>query len=340
MRRLILFLVVTGIVLGVFAGLTWWVDPLGEVWKPDAFAAARHDGCLLSEELVGSQYYRFKLAVFHSRPTRRFVVGSSRVLKIAAHPGERTFSNLGYPGSAPSTILKLFHVLPAKPRQTVYLGVEAFWFNRAFTIPDTNPSGYLLLEYLVSRNAFWSAYRQVRTLSYVRPPKRWRLAEVGRRCSIARGYPAINWNPDGSRVWSFELDPKVYPRFHATPFTGTNLDVWRNGYYDNWHALNRARLGQLARALALAHARRWAVVGFAPPEPPGVLRILRTDPRIAPYWTAFLHEMPALFAHYGDTWVGLGVRCPATEFPDAFHTDARCSARLRNRLDEAARRLH
>ena len=70
MRRLALFLALTAIVLGVFAALTWWVDPLGQVWKPAALAAARHDGCLLSEELVGNEYYRFKLAVFRSRPTR------------------------------------------------------------------------------------------------------------------------------------------------------------------------------------------------------------------------------------------------------------------------------
>src|SRR4051812_27609003 len=127
MRRLILFIGIFVVVLAGFAAVTWWVDPLGEVWKPSAFAAARQGGCLLSEELVGSEYLRFKLAVFHSRPTRTFVVGSSRVLKIAAHPGERTFANLGYPGSAPSTILAVFRALPAKPVQTVYVGVEAFW---------------------------------------------------------------------------------------------------------------------------------------------------------------------------------------------------------------------
>jgi hypothetical protein len=50
--------------------------------------------------------------------------------------------------------------------------------------------------------------------------------------------------------------------------------------------------------------------------------------------------MPRLFARYHDTWIGLGVRCPASQFPDEFHTDAACSRRLRERLDEAARPLH
>src|SRR4051812_7167169 len=266
MRRLLLFIVISLTVLGGFAAMTWWVDPLGEVWKPSAFAAARHDGCLLSQELVGNEYYRFKLAVFHSRPTRTVVVGSSRVLKISARPGERTFSNLGYPGTAPSTIVKLLRALPAKPVQTVYIGVEAFWFNARYAIPDTDVSAYHLAEYLVSRDAFWTSYQQMRRLSYVRPPKRWRRAVVGTRCTIARDYPSVNWQLDGSRVWSWELDPKGYPKFHATPYRG-NLSAWRNGYYADWHSLDRRRLRQLEAALALARARGWRVVGFAPPEP-------------------------------------------------------------------------
>lgn len=340
MRRLALFLLLTALVLGCFAALTWWVDPLGEVWKPSAFAAARRNGCLLSEELVGSQYYRFKLAVFRSRPTRTLVVGSSRVLKIESHAHERTFSNLGYPGAAPSTVVKLFRALPASPRQTAYVGVEAFWFNRNYVVPDTDPGGYRLAEYLVSRSAFWNAVHQLQGLAYVRPPKRWQVAQVGPRCSIARAYPSLNWQLDGSRVWSFELAPGRYPRFQATPFTGDNLGAWRNGYYADWRALDRGRIRELEAALALAHSRGWKVIGFAPPEPAPILRILRTDPRLAPQWRAFLHEMPALFHRYGDAWIGLGVRCPPSQFPDEFHTNAACSARLRARLDEAARRLH
>ncbi len=51
-----------------------------------------------------------------------------------------------------------------------------------------------------------------------------------------------------------------------------------------------------------------------------------------------------IFARYGFGWAGLedGLRvpCRGNEFPDAFHTDRACSARVRARLDEAARRLH
>jgi hypothetical protein len=340
MRRLVLFLVVFAVVLASFAALTWWVDPFGQVWKPAALAAARNDGCLLSEELVGNEYYRFKLAVFRSRPTRTFVVGSSRVLKIAARPGETTFSNLGYPGTAPATILKLFRALPARPVQTVYLGVESFWFNRRYVVPDTDLSLYHLSEYLISRSAVITSYQQFRLLPYVRPPHRWRRVALGTRCTLARGYPAINWELDGSRMWSFEVDPGRYPPIHGTPLTGHNLDVWRNGYYADWRSIDRSRVAELEDALALARARGWRVVGFAPPEPANIRRVLRTDPRIAPRWLEYLRLMPQLFHRYGDSWIGLGVRCPGSEFPDEFHSDAECSARLRDRLDEAARRLH
>jgi hypothetical protein len=339
MRRLVLFLVLAAVVLAAFAALTWWVDPLGEVWKPAAYAEARRDGCLLSQELVGSRYFSFKLAVFHARPTRTFVVGSSRVLKIAARPGEQSFSNLGYPGTAPSTILSLVRALPAKPAQTMYVGVESFWFNRHYRVPDTNPSTYHVLEYLLSRSAFWTSFTFARDVSYVRPPHRWRRTFVGTHCTIGRTYPSINWQVDGSRVWSWELDPKRFPKFHATPFS-RGLGAWRNGYYLDWTRLDPGRIAQLHQVLALAQARGWRVVGFAPPEPAPILGILRHDPRLAPQWDAFLRLMPRLFARYGDAWIGLGVRCPASQFPDEFHTDAACSARLRARLDEAARSLH
>lgn len=337
MKRLILFLVITAAVLGCFAAVTWWVDPLGEIWKPGALVTAQREDCLISQELIGTRYFSFKLAVFHDRPTRAFVVGSSRVLKIASRPGERTFANLGYPGTAPSTILSLLHALPAAPRQTMYIGVESFWFNAHYRVPDTNPSDYHLAEYLISRSAFWNAFKFARDVSYVRYPDRWRRATVGDRCTIGRTYPSINWALDGSRVWSWELDPKHFIRIHPTPYRG-NLNVWRNGYYADWKTIDQARVTQLDRVLSLARARGWRVVGFAPPEPASIVHILNTDPRIAPRWRAFLGLMPQVFGRYHDSWIGLGVRCPASAFPDLFHSDDACSMRLRARLDEAARR--
>jgi hypothetical protein len=339
MRKLILFIAIAAGVLGLMAAVNWWVDPFAEIWKPAALADARASGCLISQELIGIRYFDFKLAVFHSRPTRTFVVGSSRVLKLASRPGERSFANLGYPGTAPETILKLLRALPATPTETMYIGVEAFWLNSAYVVPDTDPSAYTLAKYLTSRSAFSLSVSLLRDETYVRPPTRWRRVEVGSACTMGRAYPSINWRLDGSRVWSWELDPRHYPKTSAPPYT-RDLGAWRNGYYDHWRSLDESRVNELAQALELARKRGWRVIGFAPPEPPRVLSVLDSDPRLAPEWRAYLRLMPRLFKRYGFAWVGLGVSCPAADFPDAFHSDAACSARLRDRLDEVARRLN
>lgn len=336
MRRLILFIGIVLVLLAAAAAFDWRVDPYGEVWKPGAISDARADGCLVSQELIGSRYLAFKLDVFHHRPTRTIVVGSSRVLKLRAHPGERSFSNLGYPGTAPETILHLFHLLPAKPRQTVYLGVEGFWFNPGFTVPDTDPSAYRVAEYLLSRSTFRTAFHLTKQADFV-AFDRWHRSQLGPACVIDRLSPAIEWRVDGSRVWAWELDPKRFPPFRQVAFDG-NLTAWRNGYYDAWNQLDTRRLHVLDTVLTLAQRRGWKVIGFSPPEPPAELHVLETDPRIAPEWSAYLRAMPALFRSHGFRWAGVPVACPERDFPDSFHSDAACSDRLRNRLDELARR--
>lgn len=342
MRRLLLFIAVAAVLFAGLGAFDWWMDPAGIVWKPDAVAAARSEGCLVSQELIGARYYDFKRDVFAHRPTRTIVVGSSRVLKLASRRGERSFSNLGYPGAAPGTILKLFRALPARPRQTVYVGVEAFWFNSRYVVPDTDPSDYRIAENLLSRRTFEDAVKLARDSHHV-ATHRWQEWHVGRACIIGRLFPSIAWRLDGSRVWSWELDPEHFPKFHAEAFTG-DLATWRNGYFEDWRSLDDGRLHELEQALALARERGWRVIGFAPPEPPHMLHVLDTDPRLAPRWHAFLRLMPRMFARYGAAWAdvvdGRRLGCRPSEFPDAFHTDAACSARVRERLDEAARRLH
>jgi hypothetical protein len=341
MRRLVLFIGVATVLLGAVAAFDWWVDPFGDIYKRGALTAAldQRPNCLVSQEIVGARYFPFKLDVFHRRPTTRFVVGSSRVLKIGAHPGERSFSNLGFPGSSPETILSLFRALPAKPAQTVYLGVDSFWFNNHYVVPVYRPSAYHLAQYLLSRATFQFAVRYVRQGHFILTD-RWKREEVGRSCVIGRLYPSIAWKVDGSRVWSWELDPKVFPPFQAPPYS-TDLTTYRNGYYDRWTAFDTRRVRVLEQALALARKRGWRVVGFAPPEPPGYFRLLRADPRLAARWHEFLQVMPALFHRQGFTWAGLwdgrADGCSAADFPDGFHSNASCSARVRARLDAAAR---
>lgn len=340
MSRLATFLGVAVALLAAIALFDWWVDPYGDVYKPSALTDAIRRDCLVSQELVGARYFPFKLDVFRRRPTRTFVAGSSRVLQIRSRPGERTFANLGYPGTSPETIATLFDALPAKPAQTVYLGVEAFWFNPSYSLPLDDPSRYEVAQYLLSRATFEGAYRQVREGPFILT-RRWKPLPVGRRCVIGRLFPSIAWNVDGSRTWSWQLDPKRFPRFEAPPFT-RDLSVLRNGYYDDWTAFDRGRVRALEAALANAQRRGWRVIGFAPPEPPRYLKLLETDPRLAPRWREFLATIPDLFRRRGFTWAGLwdgaAIGCTPRDYPDAFHTDAACSERVRLGLDAAAGR--
>jgi hypothetical protein len=334
MRRLILFLAVAVALLAAAAAFDWWIDPFGQVWKPDVLAAGRSTGCLMSEELIGSQYWSFKRDVFFHRPTRTFVVGSSRVLKIAAPRGDGSFSNLGYPGSAPETILRLFRSLPSRPVQTVWVGVEAFWLNARYVLPATDLGTYKVLEYLLARGTFTHAVSLVHQRNWLLM-HRWQRETIGGHCVLDRFNPAITWRSDGSRVWGWELDPKRFPKIEGGGFAG-DLATWRNGYYADWHALDEDRVHLLADALALARARHWRVIGFAPPEPARELHVLATDPRLGPEWHAFLRLMPRLFARYGFRWLptqdGARLGCRTSDFPDRFHSDARCSDRLRAAL--------
>jgi hypothetical protein len=56
-------------------------------------------------------------------------------------------------------------------------------------------------------------------------------------------------------------------------------------------------------------------------------------------WHEFLSTVPRLFDERGFTWVdttsGAKLGCQPADFPDAFHSDARCSALLLRRLRRA-----
>ncbi|HEV7133482.1 MAG TPA: hypothetical protein VGN27_07120 [Gaiellaceae bacterium] len=336
MRRLVLFLSLIVVLLVGVAVFDWWIDPFGDIYKPAALTAAlnEHPNCLVSEELVGARYFSFKLDLFHRRPTTRFVVGSSRVLRIAAHPGERTFTNLGFPGTAPETILSLFRALPAKPVQTVYLGVEPFWFTPKFTVPVYRPSRTQLAQYLLSRATFQFAVRFARQAHYIFF-HRWTRELVGSKCVIGRQSPGIAWNTDGSRTYDYELDPTI-----PTPRPQYNVAGFEAGAYGNWTSFEGGRLAVLQQALEVAKQRGWHVVGFSPPEPGPLLRWLETDAQVSVRWREFLRRVPALFRAAGDRWVnvwdGQQLGCPASSFPDGFHAGAACSRLVRARLDAAA----
>ena len=339
MRRLVLFFAVAALLLGAEAALNWWIDPFGSFAKPGAIDAARRTGCLLSQELVGNTYPQYKLALFRRRPTRTFVIGSSRTVKISAHPGESTFTNMGIPNITPSELLGVLRRIPAdSPRQTVYIGVEQFWFNPAFRGPPPN-GWYDKLRYLVSTSTLRESLRHLRQAPWeIR--RQWRRVLVGRWCVIGRTDVSIAWRLDGSRLYGYELAPRLYHP-QSLPFT-RNLAQLDLGYYNGFDTLSKSRLDQLAAALDLARARRWRVVGFTLPSPSRYVAFLRTDPTVGPRWRAFARLMPVLFHSRGFAWLDLSdvrsVPCAQNAFADGgFHPNASCSAVIRRRLDAAVR---
>jgi lysophospholipase L1-like esterase len=343
MGRLLVFLATAALVLSGIAVLNWWVDPFGDFWKPGAVAqaSAHRPQCLVSHEVIGGAYLPFKLDVFRRQHTRTFVVGSSRVLKIGSWPGERTFANLGMPVVTPEIILRELRALPRDaPPQTMYLGTEAFWFNPSFHGFDVSPSLETKARYVLSRSAVEESLRVLRRAPYVLL-HRWRKEEVGHTCVIGRSRPALAWKLDGSRVWSFELEPGTYHPI-AEPFT-SDLRVLRTGNYADWHTFSSRRVRILDEVLALARARGWRVVGFTPPDGTRYVHFFESDPRIAVRWREYGRLMPKLFRRYGFTWLDFRnprtIPCSDSDFVDGgYHTNGACSMRMRRRLDNVAKR--
>ncbi|NUR75715.1 MAG: hypothetical protein HOQ28_05435 [Thermoleophilia bacterium] len=340
MRLLIVFFAVAAALLGAESAIDWRIDPFGSFPKPGAVDAARSSGCLLSQELVGNTYPDYKLTLFRRRRTRVFVIGSSRTVKISAHPGESTFTNMGIPNISPAVLLQVLRAIARSSGRplTMYLGVEAFWFNPSFRGPPPN-RWFDKLRYLLSGNTFRESLLRIRRAPWelTRP---WRRDVIGGRCVIGRTNVSIAWRLDGSRLYGYELAPHLYHP-QDLPFT-RDLEQLDLGYYAGFDSLSRARLRQLVAALDLARQRGWRVVGFTPPNPTRYVQFLRTNPAVGPQWRAFSRLMPRLFHDRGFAWLGLGdvrsVPCAQNAFADGgFHANAACSATIRRRLDAAVR---
>jgi hypothetical protein len=344
MRRLVLLVASIVVVLGAVAGLNARVDPWGSLYKPGALTAALASSppCLVSQELVGGRYLSFKEDVFRRRGATTLVVGSSRVLKIRSHGGEAGFANLGFPGTSPETLAPLFRTVAASGRpETAYVGVEFFWFNPRFSAFDEQPGWRSKAAYLLGRSTLRSSYEVLRSAPYVLAD-RWRRTQNGSRCVIGRASPSIAWDVDGSRVYSFELQPDGWrpPR----QVFSSDLETLRSGYYAGWTVFDRERVRALDEALAIAQRAGWRVVGFAPPDPTRYVNLFATGRETARWWRTWHRAMPQLFRKHGFAWLDLSdvrsVPCAQDAFVDAgFHTTAACSDRMRADLDRAAARL-
>jgi hypothetical protein len=336
-RLLGLFLASAAGAVALIAAINWWVDPFGEFAKPAAVRALeRRPGCLISRELDGNAQLPFKLALFRSRPTRTIALGTSRVATIPARPGETSFSNLAILDAHPSDLLWLARRLPATRRLTVYVGVEAYWFNPHSGHHDFDPGVPNEAGYLIS----WSTFTESLHLLRGDPAAlthRWSYADVNGHCVIGHGLTGDHaWRADGTFVWRDQLDnpPQPVPAVTVKALEGT--------FFANYTALAQKPMHDLERLLALARARDWKVVGFATPYPEAFVRAFLANPQIAARWREFGQVIPALFRRYDDPFLDLRnaarIPCTQSEFVDrGFHVDRACAVRIRGRLDLAAR---
>jgi hypothetical protein len=338
LRLLLVFFatVVLGLV-GIMA-LNWWVDPFGQFWKPGAVTEALDSpGCLISGDLFRGAPLRLKLHLARDRPTRTIVLGTSRVLSIDPWPGERTFTNLGILDAHASDALWLVRRLPARPRLTVYLGVEEFWFNPSSGHHDFAPGFRDDLDYVLS----WSALQQTINVLKKEPDAlidRWTRATVGGHCVVGHGLAADDaWRPDGTIVWPSQLSKD------GEPFQVLSAQDLETGFFGGYSSFAPGPLRDLTELLALAKQRRWTVVGFSPPYPASYVDAFLRDPQLGQRWRRFGQVIPALFRRYGYPWLNLrdasSVPCDDGDYLDGgFHFDAQCSRRIRVKLDAAAKR--
>jgi hypothetical protein len=338
MRLLLVFVATAAASFGVVTALNWWVDPFGEFWKPDAVRAAEQDRpqCLISRDLFGSTQLPFKLGLFRSRPTRTIVLGTSRVATIAARPGESSFTNLALLAGHLDDALWLLERIPARPRQTIYLGVEVHWFKPTLGVHDYAPRPLDRAKYLLSSTTLSASLR----LLWHEPDagyRRWRVNRIGSRCVIGHGEHSDAWAPDGTFVWREQLErpPRRVP--------AVSVDDLKATFYADYARFTPRELDVLARVLALARRRDWTVVGFATPFPPSWVRALESTPGVGAAWREFGRALPPVFHRYGYPWLDLrdarSIPCRPQEFVDGgFHPNRGCAMRIRALLDAAAAR--
>jgi hypothetical protein len=335
MGRLLVFLASVTACLAAVAAVNWWYDPFGLYFKPDILGAADRTHCLVADDAIGSQSYpQYKAALSDRRGTTVAVVGSSRVLKIASHPAERSFTNLGFPDSQAVALDAMLRRIHPK-RLTLYYGVDSFWFNRSWDRVDFDPPLVERIKYLVNRADLKLSIQTARSFG----GERWGRYTIGSACALGRSATPVVWAQDGSRIYSFEIEPggKKPP---ATPFV-SDVRTLRSGIYLNWTALDPDQLKALDRTLTFAQHKGWNVVGFSPPDSTRYAKLLARAPETAAMIAQFSKVIPALFHSHGFKWLDIHdvrlVPCAQDAFvDDGYHPDAACARKIRARLDAAA----
>jgi hypothetical protein len=296
---------------------------------------------------------KFKYQLARGKP-RTIVVGTSRVLKLEARPGERGFANLGLPATTPAELASYFAQIHASDPGplTVYVGADYFWFNAAWLQSFASGSNdtWGKVRSLLTRQRLGAALSRV--VSY--PPlllHRWHQVKVVPGCGLDRARRLEHgevqaWRVDGALDYPWELvqDPAFQPPDDYTRDLATDDPAtFGGGYYKNYSALDPDRVHQLDDALKLAQSYGWRVVGFVSPYSPRYVERLSTAPVTKVSWQDYAKTIPRFFRSHGFPFVDLrdarDVPCAATDFvDDGWHPNAACMDRVRSRLDAALRR--
>jgi hypothetical protein len=348
--RFFAFFAALGVALAAIAYVDWRLDPFDDRYHPDVVATAfgQSPPCYVAWEVVGEQAWpTYKLDLFRRRHADVVVIGTSRVAKIGAWPGEERFVNLGVPGTGAESLPGLFDRLHGEHpgRLVVYIGADAFWFGPRWRTKAWFNVSYLRdLKYLLSGQTLRQSIDVLRRApGSLLHPDALRAVEVDRRgqtCVVDRGDSVFRggsnaWAPDGELYFQYELA-------HAgqIPHKASLISLYHAFYAGT--SLDRGHLHALEDALAKARRYGWTVVGFHPPISSRGVRRLETDPTTRVLFRRFRARMPGVFARYGFRFLDLtsvrSVGCSETDFSfeDDGHENVRCGMRVRRALDRAA----
>jgi hypothetical protein len=263
MRRALLL---AGIVVAVGAAVAIVnriVDPKDAYYSGAPLTAALESNCLLGDDVVHARSYpEFKRDLFRRRHTPTVAFDSNGLTRRGV--------NMGFPGFGPLPLLDAMRFLaratPKGDRLTVYVVTDLSWFNSqvrldTFHEPFASKLGYLISPWTLKSSL--DLIRRSRTLAF----KGWQRERADRSCVVDRGSPDPAWRANGTFAGTF-------PEAGSPPWRGF---AWK-------------RLSSVDKALGIAQAQNWLVVGLSE---------LR---ELSPQWDTYKRELSALFARHGYRW--------------------------------------
>jgi hypothetical protein len=264
MRRALLL---AGIVVAVGAAVAIVnriVDPKDAFYSGAPLTAALESNCLLGDDVVHARSYpEFKRDLFRRRHSSTVAFDSNGLTRRGV--------NMGFPGFGPTPLLDttrfLARAAPKGRRLTVYVVTDLSWFNSQVRLDSFHKSFASRLGYLLSPWTLKSSLdlmRRSRTLAF----KGWQRERAGGTCVVDRGSPSPAWRAKGT-------------------FAGARSQPDSSAA---WGGFAWKRLTSLDKALGIAQAQNWLVVGLSEPR------------ELSPQWDTYKRELSALFARHGFRW--------------------------------------